>query len=142
MPKEWPCRLPAVQFRITHPSDNLERVTTFYRDGLGLPVIFSYMDDAEYDGVMFGLPSRQYNLEITRHKDDGPCPQPSPDALLVFYLLDKTAIMEATERLALLGYHPVTPRNSYWATQGVTFADPDGWHFVLMNTPGFGEDVE
>ena len=19
---------------------------------------------------------------------------------------------------------------------------PDGWHFVLMNTPGFGEDVE
>jgi hypothetical protein len=30
----------------------------------------------------------------------------------------------------------------YWADQGKIFSDPDGWMLVLMNTPGFGVDVD
>ena len=141
MPKEWPSRLPTVQFRIARPTNQLERVVTFYRDGLGLPVLYSYEHDAGYDGVMFGLPGRDYHLEVTKHAGDGPCPPPSPDTLLVFYILDKAAITALVERLGAMGYAPVPPRNPYWAAQGVTIADPDGWHVVLMNTPGFGSDI-
>ena len=141
MAREWPRQLPVVQFRIARPTDQLERVVAFYSDGLGLPMIYSYMDDADYDGVMFGLPSRDYNLEITQHRGDGPCPTPPPDNLLVFYILDRSAIEQTVARLARLGHTPVAPRNPYWAEHGVTFSDPDGWHVVLMNTHGFGEDV-
>ena len=141
MPREWPPGLPTVQFRIARPTNQLERVVAFYRDGLGLPVLYSYEHDAGYDGVMFGLPGRDYHLEVTRHAGDGPCPPPSPDTLLVFYILDKAAITALVERLGAMGYAPVPPRNPYWAAHGVTIADPDGWHVVLMNTPGFGSDI-
>ena len=42
MPREWPPGLPAVQFRIARPTNQLERVVAFYRDGLGLPVLYAY----------------------------------------------------------------------------------------------------
>ncbi len=105
-------------------------------------MIYSYEHDRAYDGVMFGLPGRHYNLEVTRHAGDGPCPIPSPDTLLVFYILDLAAIAAIKDRLGSMGFAPVPPRNPYWAEQGLTFADPDGWHVVLMNTHGFGSDLE
>jgi catechol 2,3-dioxygenase-like lactoylglutathione lyase family enzyme len=142
MAKDWPEALPVVQFRMSHPTSRLESVAAFYRDGLGLPVIYSYEHDADYDGVMFGLPGRAYHLEITQHQGDGPCPLPSPDSLLVFYIVDRAALGKIVERLEKMGYQPMPPRNPYWAAKGITFADPDGWHTVLMNTPGFGEDIE
>ncbi|MCG8351798.1 MAG: VOC family protein [Chloroflexales bacterium] len=141
MPKEWPEILPCVQMRITRPTAQFDRVIAFYRDGLGLPVIFSYADDHDYDGMMFGLPGRDYHLEITQYKGDGTCPRPSPDTLLVFYIPDLGARDQAVARLQAMGYHPVAPRNPYWASHGMTIPDPDGWHIVLMNTPGFGEDI-
>lgn len=142
MPKQWPAHLPVVQLRMARPTSQLERVVAFYRDGLGLPIIYWYQDDQDYDGVMFGLPGRDYNLEITQHTGDGPCPVPSPDALLVLYIPDRTAIEQLVGRLHEMGHMPVAPRNPYWAESGVTIADPDGWHIVLMNTAGFSSDIE
>jgi catechol 2,3-dioxygenase-like lactoylglutathione lyase family enzyme len=123
--------------RIARPTGQLERVVAFYRDGIGLPIIYSYTDDAEYDGVIFGLPGKSVNLEITRHHGDGPCPIPPPDNLLVLYILDRGAIDDLVGRLREMGHAPVAPRNPYWAEKGVTIPDPDGWNVVLMNTPGF-----
>ena len=34
-------------------------------------------------------------------------------------------------RLDALGFQRVTPNNPWWARHGVTFEDPDGYHFVL-----------
>lgn len=141
MAKEWPSSLPVVQIRFARPTGQMDEVTAFYREGLGLPVIFSYEDDADYDGIMFGLPGRQYQLEITRHRGDRPCPAPPPDSLLVLYIPDQKARDILVERLAKMGYTPSAPRNTYWAEKGVTISDPDGWNVVLMNTSGFGDDV-
>jgi hypothetical protein len=35
-----------------------------------------------------------------------------------------------------MGYFAVQPENPYWEQKGTTFADPDGWRVVLMNTSG------
>ncbi len=142
MAKQWPESLPVVQLRFSRPTGQIERVAEFYCEGLGLPVIYSYLDDDDYDGVMLGLPGRHYHLEITRHRGDGPCPTPPPDNLLVLYIPDRRAIDALVARLAALDHAPVAPRNPYWAEKGTTFADPDGWHVVLMNTSGFGDDIE
>jgi catechol 2,3-dioxygenase-like lactoylglutathione lyase family enzyme len=137
----WSEDLPVVQFRIARPTTDLARIMNFYRDGIGLPVIYCYEMDADYDGVMFGLPNRHYHLEITRHSGDKAFPVPPADNLLVFYLPGKNAIEKIIKRLEGMGHRPVPPCNPYWAEHGVTFADPDGWRIVLMNTAGFGTDI-
>ncbi len=142
MAKQWPEALPVIQVRIARPTARLDKMVEFYRDGIGMPIIYSYTDDADYDGVMFGLPSRHYNLEISYHKGDGPGPVPSRDTLLVLYIPDQPAIDRVVKRLETMGYRPGPPRNPYWAAKGVTIVDPDGWCVVLMNSHGFGETYD
>ncbi len=127
---------PAVQIRIARPTDKLEAVVRFYRDGLGLPVIASFQGHAGYDGVMLGLPGREFHLEFTQHEHGSPCPAPTADNLLVLYIPDRAEIDTIAARLAAMGYHPVPPENPYWEGHSLTIPDPDGWRVVLMNTTG------
>jgi catechol 2,3-dioxygenase-like lactoylglutathione lyase family enzyme len=133
---KWPTDLPAVQVRVARPTDRLDDVVRFYRDGLGLRIIGSFEGHAGYSGVMLGLPNRPYHLEFTQHVDGSPCPAPSKDNLLVFYIPDGGAVDTLVARMKHAGYSPVPPENPYWAERGVTFEDPDGWRVVLMNTVG------
>lgn len=132
----WSQSLPVVQCRIARPTDQLEEVISFYEEGLGLERIGGFTDHAGYDGVMFGLPGRAYHLEFTRHDEGSPCPAPTKDNLLVFYIPDQEAILKLKERLHKMGYPEVEPENPYWREKGVTIEDPDGWRVVLMNTSG------
>src|SRR6266850_4793940 len=77
-----------VQVRVARPTRQLEKVVAFYRDGLGLREIDRFQGHNGYDGVMLGLPGRTYHLEFTQHAEDGPCPAPSDDNLLVLYIPD------------------------------------------------------
>jgi catechol 2,3-dioxygenase-like lactoylglutathione lyase family enzyme len=133
---EWPEHLPVMQVRVARPTDQLEAVVRFYRDALGLAEIGSFAGHAGYDGVMLGLPGRSYHLEFTQHAEGSSCPAPSRDNLLVLYIADKSALDQLVARLRAHGHEPVAPENPYWAERGVTFADPDGWRVVLMNTAG------
>ncbi len=131
---KWPTSLPAVQFRVARPTDRLDEVVRFYREGL--EVIGSFSGHAGYSGVMLGLPGHEYHLEFTSHTEGSPCPAPTRDNLLVFYIPDQDAIERLTAHLAGMGYFPVEPENPYWREKGRTFEDPDGWRVVLMNTRG------
>ena len=136
MSDRWPPSLPVVQVRVARPTDRLEEVVRFYRDGLGLKVIGSFEGHAGYTGVMLGLPGHEYHLEFTTHAEGSPCPAPTKDNLLVFYVQDRQAIEQLTKHLAGMGHFPVAPENPYWSKHGATFEDPDGWRVVLMNTSG------
>lgn len=85
---------------------------------------------------MVGLPGHGYHLEFTTHEPGSPCPAPTRDNLLVLSIPDRAARDAAVARLGALGYHPVPPENPYWARDGVTIEDPDGWRVVLMSTRG------
>ena len=128
--------IPAVQFRIARPTDKLDEVVRFYRDGLGLEVIGSFENHARYSGVMLGMPGREYHLEFTTHTEASPALAPTKDNLLVFYIPEADAIRSLAERLNGMGYFEVEPENPYWKEKGKTFEDPDGWRVVLMNTSG------
>ncbi|WP_415814499.1 VOC family protein [Mesobacillus thioparans] len=128
----------AVQFRIARPTDQLDKVVEFYRDGLGLEVVGGFKNHDGYDGVMLGLPDFSYHLEFTQHTNGSPCPAPTEDNLLVFYIPDKVARDEIAQRLHDMGYPEVEPENPYWKNAGVTIADPDGWRIVLQNSAGLG----
>jgi catechol 2,3-dioxygenase-like lactoylglutathione lyase family enzyme len=128
--------MPVAQIRFARPTDKLDEVVQFYTVGLGLKIVGSFRDHDGYSGYMLGLPGRELHLEFTHHEDGSPCPAPSRDNLLVFYMPDADAIHRMVNRLGRSGYDPVPPENPYWAEKGVTFEDPDGWRIVLMKTPG------
>ncbi|PEJ58335.1 hypothetical protein CN692_08655 [Bacillus sp. AFS002410] len=125
-----------VQFRIARPTDQLAEITKFYSEGLGLKCVGGFQNHDGYDGIMFGLPNVEYHLEFTQHIDGSPCPAPTKDNLLVFYMPDQAEINLVKSRLNNLGYFDVEPENSYWLGKSITFEDPDGWRIVLMNTDG------
>src|SRR5690625_6206684 len=87
-----------------------------------------------YVGVILGLPDSQYHLEFTHHQDGSPCPAPTTDNLLVFYIPNKKEIDRIIERLSQMGYEEVEPANGYWKEKGKTVEDPDGWRIDRKST--------
>lgn len=135
--KLWNEEFPVYQFRMARPTDKWEAVNAFYGEkGLGLKRIGSFQNHNGYDGVMFGLPKYGVHLEFTHHVEGSPCPAPTKDNLLVFYLVDKNKINEIITRLELLGAYEVEPDNPYWLGHSHTFEDPDGWRIVLCHSSG------
>lgn len=123
----------ATQVRIARPTDKFEEIIDFYVNGLGLEEIGRFEKHQGYDGVIIGLPNADYHLEFTRHEEGSPCPAPSNDNLLVFYITNKDEIYAIYERLRNMGFEAVAPENNYWKEKGITIEDPDGWRIVLMN---------
>ena len=136
MADHWPANMDVTQVRVARPTDKLGEVVRFYSEGLGLKVIGSFQGHAGYSGVLLGLPGGEYHLEFTQHSKGSPCPAPSRDNLLVFYIPNAKSIERIASRLAALGYRAVPPENPYWQEKGVTIEDPDGWRVVLMNSAG------
>ena len=58
----WPAVLPVRCVRIARPTDQLDAVVRFYRDGLGLRELDRFAGHAGYRGVMLGLPGMEYHL--------------------------------------------------------------------------------
>jgi len=127
----WPAGLPVLSVRVARPTDRLDEVVRFYRDGLGLAELGRFEGHSGYDGVLLGLPGSAYHLEFTSHIDGSPCPAPSADNLLVLYLDAREAAVAVAARLAAMGHPEVEPDNPYWDGRSITVADPDGWRVVL-----------
>lgn len=130
----WPRELPVARVRVARPTDKLEQVVRFYRDGLGLIELGSFSGHAHYSGVFLGIPDERYHLEFTQHEHGSPCPAPSKDNLLVLYFETADEVDHLAARLAELGHAAVSPENPYWETveESVTVEDPDGWRVVLV----------
>ncbi|QBP43019.1 VOC family protein [Paenisporosarcina antarctica] len=134
--KPWTDALPVLQMRIARPTTQLDKVIEFYEVGLGLQKVGEFWGHNGYDGVMYGLPDNHVHLEFTSHVAGTPCPAPTKDNLLVYYLPDWNVISKVTSRLADMGYHEVEAENPYWQDSGITIEDPDGWRIVLFCSTG------
>ncbi|MDE3838599.1 hypothetical protein C0966_04235 [Bacillus methanolicus] len=134
--KEWNKTVPAVQFRIARPTNQLDKLVEFYEKGVGLKKIGEFRNHEGYDGIMLGLPDYPYHLEFTQHETNTVLPTPTKEHLLVFYIPNRFERDKIAARIKAMGHQEVEPENPYWGRGGVTFEDPDGWRIVLMNTTG------
>lgn len=125
--------LAGAHLRVARPSDDLEAVVRFYRDGLGFSVLYEFKDHDGFDGVMLGFPGASYHLEFTRKTGHAAGLAPTEDNLLVFYLPDRAEWQNAVQKLEAAGHRPVSAFNPYWDVNGKTFQDPDGYRIVLQN---------
>lgn len=117
-----------VRLRVARHTERLDELVRFYRDGLGLVEIGGFRDHNGYDGVFLEVPGTGAHLELTTGGAHG-APVPHPESLLVLYVGHADALQTVAARL---GLDPVVPANPYWAEHGTTFADPDGFHVVLV----------
>ena len=127
------CITKNTHIRIARPTDNLDEVVRFYRDGLGFEIIGSFRDHDGFDGVMLGHKGAAYHLEFTCKTGHRVGRAPTADNLLVFYVPDAGKWELAATRLQRNGYKPVKSFNPYWDKVGKTFEDPDGYRIVLQN---------
>jgi len=121
------------KLRVARPSDDLDALLPFYRDGLGLSVLNRFADHEGFDGVMIGAEGAPYHFEFTRAKDHAAGRAPTRDHLAVFYLPDRDTWLAAVARMKAAGFEPVAAFNPYWDRRGATFEDPDGYRVVLQN---------
>jgi len=118
--------------RVARPVSDLGRSQEMYQRGLGLSVLGRFQDHAGFDGVMLGMTDADYHLEFTHCRRLDITPGPTAEDLLVFYVPEAAEWGSACERMRSAGFKLVTPFNPYWALQGRTFEDPDGYRVVLQ----------
>lgn len=119
--------------RVARPTNNLEEILRFYKDGLGFSVLSVFEDHDGFDGVMIGHPQMDYHLEFTRKKGHTGPKSPTQDNLLVFYIQSGKVWQKAVDRMIDMGFKPVESFNPYWDKRGKTFEDVDEYRVVLYN---------
>ncbi len=119
--------------RVARPTDDIEALLPFYRDGLGLNVLYRFADHDGFDGVMIGLEGAPYHFEFTRAHGHRAGQAPTQDNLVIFYLPDVTVWQAAVDRMEDAGFPAVPSFNPYWDHLGRTYEDPDGYRVVLQN---------
>jgi catechol 2,3-dioxygenase-like lactoylglutathione lyase family enzyme len=124
---------PVPKLRVARPTDNLDALIRFYRDGLGLQILYRFENHDGFDGVMLGHPGTPYHFEFTRAHGSSAGRAPTPDHLLIFYLPDRTEWETSVQMMRSAGFQTVPSFNPYWDRNGVTFEDPDGYRIVLQN---------
>ena len=122
-----------ITLRVARPTDQLQAVVAFYRDGLGFSQLSSFAAHNGFDGVILGHPAAPWHLEFTHQPGHTVGRAPTQDNLLVFYIPDQAAWEAARDRLIAFGAVPVHSYNPFWDDAGVTFEDPDGYRIVLQN---------
>ncbi|GAB3240477.1 VOC family protein [Hymenobacter seoulensis] len=120
------------KLRVARPTNNLQALLRFYRDGLGLTVLGSFTNHDGFDGLMLGHPQAPYHLEFTSQRGYTAVGVPSAEHLLVFYVPDADEWLLAVNRMREAGFESVSAHNPYWNQHGVTFTDPDGYRVVLQ----------
>jgi catechol 2,3-dioxygenase-like lactoylglutathione lyase family enzyme len=120
-----------MKLRVARHTTNLDIITRFYTEMLGLNVLGNFMGHDGYDGVFLGLPGAGWHLEFTA-STELPIHQPDEDDLLVFYPETIVIYQQITARFKQAGIVEVTARNPYWNINGITYADPDGYRLVVV----------
>ncbi len=135
----WPGGFHVAQVCIARPTAQFDEVIAFYRDGLGLPVLFQF-DEGGAKGGMVGLPGSAHHLEFIQPANAASMRFDAPNKLhaLVLHIPDAADVERVSQRLKARGLTPVTPGNPYWIGRAIVYDDPDGWPIVLAAGNGLG----
>ncbi|HEX3364727.1 VOC family protein [Phenylobacterium sp.] len=120
------------QLRIARPSDDLDALLPFYRDGLGLNLLLRFENHEGFDGIVLGRKGWPYHFEFTHAKGHRVGRAPTQHNLVVLYMPGDERWRQAVEQMRHAGFPEVPSFNPYWDRQGRTFEDPDGYRVVLQ----------
>ena len=119
--------------RVARPTDNLEKTTKMYADGLGFEVLGGFDGHGDFSGRMLGHPKHHYHLEFTTHSKEKAGRAPTLENILVYYVPDDIEFAGAIDRISSSGFKKVDSFNPYWEGGAQTFEDVDGYRVVINN---------
>lgn len=117
-------------FRYTRHTMDLQKITSFYTDVVGLAILGSFKNHDGYNGIFLGFKERDWHLEFT-FSDDKPHHTFDEDDALVFYVYSEMEILVIQKRLERLGIQTEQPKNPYWAQNSMMISDPDGHKIIF-----------
>src|SRR5438552_11675258 len=100
-----------MQVRFARATDRLEEALRFYRDGLGLEVLGSFVNHDGFDGVMLGRRGESWHLELTHQRGTVVGRAPSAENLIVLYFPVEAAWHAAVARMLAQGFEPAAAHN-------------------------------
>jgi catechol 2,3-dioxygenase-like lactoylglutathione lyase family enzyme len=121
-----------MKLRIARHTNDLEKIKSFYIGILGLELLGTFENHANYDGVFIGKPNLDWHLEFTKSNDLANHTFDEDD-ILVFYpetILEYKALIY---NLLNSTYLTITSKNPYWNENGKMFLDPDGYRIVISD---------
>lgn len=123
-----------MKFRTARHTANLQRIIDFYCGILGLEILGKFDDHDGYDGIFLGRKETDWEIEFTV-SHDLPEHQPDDDDLFVFYAATETELAQMRESFRQHNIPEENAKNPYWALNGVTYKDPDGFRIVISKRP-------
>ncbi len=121
-----------MKLRIARHTNDLKSMQDFYLCIPGMEVLGEFKDHQGYAGVFIGIKNDGWHLEFTVSEDQ-PVHTPDEDDLLVFYPASSAAYHAIIDRLREKGTSEAEPKNPFWADNGITFLDPDGFRIVIAS---------
>ena len=119
--------------RIARPTNDLNRMSQMYKDGLGFEILSEFKDHDGFDGIILGIPESMYHLEFTQNQKIKVVKAPTEENLLVFYISDQREYEHICRNMKDSGFNKVDSLNPYWDRSGSSYEDPDGYRIVIQN---------
>ncbi len=119
-----------MQLRIARHTGDLEKISRFYIEVIGLQILGEFKDHNGYNGIFLGLENSAWHLEFTT-STQAPDHHPDEDDLLVFYLESRENFEALKQRLLKNGILEQPAKNPYWNRNGICIKDPDGFPIII-----------
>ena len=121
------------KIRIARATNDLQRISKMYTEGLGLQILTSFKDHAGFDGIMLGSDNVDYHFEFTFEKAQQAPHSNSAENLIVFYMGDMQQAEKYKKQMIAVGFKLVRSHNPYWDENGLTLEDFEGYRIVLCH---------
>ena len=121
------------QLRIARPVTDMVEAVAMYKLGLGLEVIGRFENHDGFDGTMLGASGEDFHFEYTVCREHPLRPSPTQEDLLVYYIPETHVWEQRCSSLLAAGFKEVRSFNPYWARNGRTFEDQDGYRLVIQH---------
>ena len=110
---------PFAHLRVARPVFDLDRSVEMYCAGLGLAILGTIRDHNGFDGTMAGEPRAAANFEFTVCHAHPVELSPTPEDLVVFYLLESLKWAERCSSAVAASFKEVQPFNPYCGAEAV-----------------------
>ena len=119
--------------RIVRPTNELERISRMYKEGLGFEILSKFKDHDGFDGIILGNMNSTYHLEFTQNKAFKVMGASTEENMIVFYIENQIDYANICSNMERSGFKKVDSVNPYWDLSGSSYEDPEGYRIVIQN---------
>jgi len=122
-----------MKLRVAIHCENINKVSDFYKQILGLSEIGRFEAHNGYDGIMLSKDDSDWHLELTQN---GIIHESVRDLenVIVFYPDNEEEFISIEEQITSNEVPTFVHPNPYWKDNGIGILDPEGNRIIVNNT--------